>query len=426
MKKNKTKKAVIILVAIVIVIAAIIAAAHLLINIFEENIIAALTKRIEKNPKIDSVKFGEVDINLFKRSITIENLSIDTTKELKIHLPVLEIEGISVFGLIFGKIPAVGRLSVKTAEVVFPGGFYTLKVKELLLSRSKSSISINSLEMIPAYGKYRFSRKRGYRSDRVELKIDAVTFRDVDFKNLLKKKGFYSRLLTLESPRLSIFRDRNVSRSRTPKKKKFPQQLLRELKFILRIDKIKISQGRIAYAEHNESARKAGEVFFSELDAEIKNVTNDPRVIKEGAALVLSGAAKLNGKAVFRVHMAMPLDHKNNSFQFSGSIGRTNLKEFRTILENNARLRIRSGILNKFSFSVRADNSKAAGEMRIHYKNFKISVLKKGKYTKAKFRSFLANTIIPKNNPRSNRPLRIGRIYLKREERQSFFTYILK
>jgi len=281
--------------------------------------------------------------------------------------------------------------------------------------------------LIPRYKKFQFSRKKGYRTSRHSLKIDKIIFKDINFKDFFENQRFYTRSLTVENPLFDSFRDKNMPKNPKRKRKKYPQELLRELKFKLRIDDIKVSGGRIVYTELPINGKKSGKIFFNDIQANLKNVTNYPGLLKKKISIKMTAAAKIMGKSIFRTKLTIPVNNKKNLFMFSGSLEKTDLKIFNPMLLNNAHFRIDSGIVNQLNFSARADSSKAEGEMKLLYNNLKISIFKKeGEHTKRKIYSFLANVIIRKHNPKPGKSLRIGKIFYKREKPISMLKYIWK
>jgi hypothetical protein len=386
---------------------------------------------------------------LLSKSLYVDNVSVkdgqltifNESNETRTEQPVLDIPNMSAQ---FSKLKIVpgrksfpktlvrfrsGEAALRDPVFHFPDGFYSLKAKTLDFSKPRSSISIDSFELIPRYKPYEFSRKKGYRSSRLSLKIDKLLFKGIDFNDLFMDRAFHSASLTLREPALDIFRNRNIPKHPRPKAKKFPQQLLREAKLKLRIDNINISNGTVNYTERPKGGIGTGKLFFNDIRANVKNVTNYPELLKKKTSLLMTASAKIMGAGLFKTDIELPMEdnEKINPFTFSGSLDRMNIKAFNPILEHSANIRINKGTLNKLYFSIWADKNKAAGEMRIFYKNLKISMLKKGSAgKKRKVVSFLANTIIHKKNPRKGKPLRIGRIYFKRQVKKSFFSYLWK
>ncbi|NIM13007.1 MAG: hypothetical protein GTO45_12845 [Candidatus Aminicenantes bacterium] len=497
-KKSGSKKIVRLFTVTTILAALILLSIHAFIDLFEKDIFDVVIKQIEKNSGgVYTIKYDRVDLNFFQRSIHIKNFSINLDKTalnkistesakkkllINTKLPVLKIEGISIFNLIFSKSVSIKNLSLEGEELVifkrtephkknpilhipkcslhfsrlkinrgvkkniffyfksgeftleeprfiFPQGFYILNAKKLNFSKLTSSLSIHSLELIPAYSKYRFARLKGYRTNRISLKIDNIEFKDIDFNDLFKNQCFHARLLTIERPELDIFRDRSVPKGSGTKEKKFPQQLLRELTFKLGIDEIEISNGGIVFSVSTliHKRRKSGNVFFTDINANIKNVTNDTGLLKKKASTEVNADAKLMGKGILNANLTIPIHSKRNRFTFSGSLGTMKMKEFNSILENTAYVRINRGIINRLDFSARANNKRIKGEMKLLYNDLKISILKKvEKREKKKLVSFLANIILRGNNPKKGKPARIGKINYEKERPMTMFGYIWK
>ena len=125
-------------------------------------------------------------------------------------------------------------------------GFYKLVAKKVNLSREKSTVSVDSLELIPQYDKYRFSRVKGYRTNQLSLKIDRVMLEKLDVNELLINRRLSCGLMTITKPSLDIFRDKHIPKHSIKKLKKFPRRLLSEMKLKLKIDRINIAKGLIA------------------------------------------------------------------------------------------------------------------------------------------------------------------------------------
>lgn len=497
-KKRAGKKIVRFFTVTTILTALILLSIHAFFDLFEKDIFDLVVKQIEKNSGgLYAIKYDRVDLNFFQGSIHIKNFSINLDKAalnkittgaaqekllIEAALPVLKIEGISIFNLVFSKSVSIKNLSLEGEELVifkrtephkknpilhipkcslhfsrlrinrgvkkniyfyfksgeftlegprfiFPRGFYILNAKKLNFSKLRSSLSIHSLELVPAYSTYQFARIKGYRTNRISLKIDNIEFKDIDFNDLFKNRCFHAGLLTIERPELDIFRDRSIPRGSPPREKKFPQQLLRELKFKLGIDEIKISDGNIAFSVSTviRKKRKSGKIFFTGINTMIKNVTNDTGLLKKKASMEVNAEAKVMGKGILNANLTIPIRSKKNRFTFSGSLGKMRMKEFNSILENTAYVRINRGIINRVDFSARANNKRIKGDIKLLYNDLKISILKKvEKREKRKLASFFANIILRGDNPKKGKPAKIGKIFYEKERPMSMFGYIWK
>lgn len=386
-----------------------------------------------KNPGNEAKKKSKPLTSIFIKNLDVEKASFKLIGPGK-ETPILTIPEVS---LLFSKLrisaEAIrfksGQFTLKRPAFDFPDGFYSLKAGAVRFSKSKASLSFDSFELIPKYKRYQFSKKKGYRTDRLWLKADKIIFEKINFSDFFNEQRFCSGLLTVKNPQLDIFRDKRMPRIRAPKKKKFPQQLLRELKFKLKIDNMKISDGNIGYTERTPMSRKPGKLFFAGIQADLKNITNYPELLKKKTSAVLTAAAKVMGKGDLRVTITIPINDKRNGFAFAGHLGKMDMRVFNPMLENSTNLRVNRGTVRSLDFSAGADNDLARGEVTFLYRNLKVSMLKrKSEYERKKrtLVSFLANIIIHEDNPKTGKPARVGKIFFKREEPVPFFGYMWK
>ncbi|MCP5051970.1 MAG: DUF748 domain-containing protein, partial [bacterium] len=320
-----------------------------------------------------------------------------------------------------------GEAKLKEPVYRFPDGFYTLKARSMSISKTDAAVFVNRLEVVPAYGKYRFSRKKGYQTDRFQLITGNVSLQSIDIYKFLENRGVRCKTLTIEHPELELFRDKNIPRKQGVKTDKFPRQLMEKLKFDLKLDRVKITKGVVTYAAHEEKARRPGQIVFNDVEANLENLTNLSQLIRKGRPLILTASANVMGQGRLTVNASMPLNRRDNRFNISGSLVNLNMTAINSILEPNVSVRIDSGRVRKLEFSIKGDNTRAEGEMRLLYNNLEISVLKKGGTQKRrKFMSFLANTIIHRDNPKRGKPLRVGMISYKKEGPTSLLNYTWK
>jgi len=320
-----------------------------------------------------------------------------------------------------------GTLELENPQGLVSRGFYTLQAKTVLFSKNNNCLRIDDLELIPRYGKYEFSRRRGYRTSRISLKIPVLECIDMDPVSFNCEKSLHCGLVRVSKPVMEIFRDRNLARRRARENRTFPQQLLAKLGFKLAVDNLELHQGVILYEERGLSRVKSGLLPFSQVDLKVRNLANHPGLLKQQGDMELDLSALIMDKSPLQVKLVAPLTEENPTFTISGSLGRTHLRNFNTFLTRNAHMRIETGVIQKVYFNFDADARQASGEMRAFYGNLKVSLFKKeGTSKKRKFVSFLANTIIHRNNSNRDGKFRVGLISFEPEESMPFLGYVFK
>ncbi|MDZ7646168.1 MAG: hypothetical protein U5K54_02715 [Cytophagales bacterium] len=139
----------------------------------------------------------------------------------------------------------------------------------------------------------------------------------------------------------------------------------------------------------------------------------------------------LMGKSELSVDFGFDLKKDNGDHWFKGSLNRFDLTELNKVFVPFKAISIRSGQLDRLTFSVRLNNDVSDGELSFLYSNLKIDRLNKDDLKNRdfdnSFKSLLANTfLIKKSNPSGNSDPRIGVIHYKRAKEKSIFDFWIK
>lgn len=318
-------------------------------------------------------------------------------------------------------------LTVRDLNWLLPDRMYRLKCGQLTLDGGQSRLHLGQIEWQPLYRKYQFSRQRGYQTDRVHLLIGELRLTGIRLPRSIDKRRLCCTTLDIDSPKLTIFRDRRLPKRVDPLPKKLPQQLLGDLNVYVNVKTINIFNGYISYEEHPRDSVSPGQIFFDHLEGQIQNVTNDQVLLDRKTRLSLQLKTRLMGKSPFRMHMNMPLKHRYNYFTFGGTLDKVVLPDLNPVLMPLTRLKIEKGVVESLDFFGMANEDYAEGTVRLFYHDLKVSVLdKKIPHRKIKLRSFILNQLIRNQNPGGNRTFRIGKMYWRRRKPQSFINYLWK
>ncbi len=315
---------------------------------------------------------------------------------------------------------------IKDLKINLPDRMYSLHIQELGVSAPLSKIWMKTVEIIPRHKKFDFSRKLGYRKSRMCFNAKWLHFNSVQVGDIISMARFRSETLSIRGFHWEFYRDKRIPLRITHRPKQFPQELLRQLKFYIRVDLVRVSNGYIVYEEQGEMAKKPARIFFSDIQLNIANITNDPLLLKDNISIKIQGTAKLMGKSLFKPVLTIPIRDRHDRFYFSGSLQSIEVSELNPLFNNDA-IHIESGTLNKLIFSASANRYRSRGWLKAHYNGLKISLLSKRNYTKKEtIASFFANLIILSNNPRGRKPLRIGNMYFRREVPKSMLNLMWK
>ena len=302
---------------------------------------------------------------------------------------------------------------------------YFVGVKNAQISSCESSMQIDSLQLIPRYGMYAFTRKLGYSTDRIEIEIPKLSLKNLDVHALVYRQQLRAHKLIFDKPYFDIFRDRHLPNPENyfPR---MPQQTLRELGTYVWIDTVQMADGDIRFREHAPDGEEPGEFYFRNIKASIIPLTNDPVFLAREQEAIINAQTRIMETGLLRVRFFVPYGDTNNAHSFTGILGPMEAKDLNPIFEPVAFVSIKSGKVKKLIFNVEADNYNSKGRIRFYYNDLKLTVLNKKRGNEKGFETFLANSVMVRSNNPSGKYLRIGKISYDRNPQKAIFNYWYK
>lgn len=393
-------------------------------------------KAANKEFPFDTLLLKSIDIE--RILITDSKLTIENSDEQRAGLVIPELwllaEGIKynpVSARDSNRIFYSDNLMVKinNFDYVLPDNMSAIRIDELTLNLKDSSIHATNFGLIPLMKRYDLGRAKGYQSTWLQIKNDSISFGKVDFLGIFNNNTFSAQTLEVNKLDISVFRDKRIPFPEW-QRRPLPQTNLRDMKFIFNIDTISLYDGFISYQEHSEKAYTTGEVFFSDLNATILNLTNDSIRTKSTPNARIGVTAKVFGKGDLKAEFLFNLVDMENVHMYGIEVGPFDLTEFNRILVPSASVQISSGYNEKILMTAKANENYSYGEMKFYYEDLKIALLNRETETTKGLGnvlgSFFANTFIIKSNNPRNLFLRKGDIFFERDKKRAIFNYWTK
>jgi hypothetical protein len=299
---------------------------------------------------------------------------------------------------------------------------YETKVAKIYVSSVDNEVEIDSVLLVPKYSRYQFARKVGQQVDRINLLIPKIAIHDLAFTEVKEDSLFKAALVEIKSPKVHVYRDKRVPFKKTTITP-LPIAMIRDLKFGMAIDTIKILDANITYEEFPEKGFHTGKVTFERLNASLDHLTNRDHYPDYKQA-TLNVSSYLMGKGLIKVEFSLPYD-KTQVYTAKGSLNNMSLYRMNPALENLAFVSVTSGKLNQLTFDFNYTDRKATGNVLINYENLKINTLTKEEDPeKNEIKTLVVNTLLKKNKDETvDKEKRTGEIDFERDRRRAIFHY---
>lgn len=206
-------------------------------------------------------------------------------------------------------------------------------------------------------------------------------------------------------------------------------EMLNNLDQVIHIQNAEIRNGYVKVEERPDNkSPKAGFVFFSEIDAQLSNISNNPEKLQEGNHLKMDATAKLMGSGPMDLHLDYDLTSTDGEFHLTGTLGNMDLREVNTMVETEAKVSLKSGVINRVDFNIHGNDFEGTGEVIARYENLEIEILDENfqndQNLLRRLGAFIANKfVIKSNNPTLSGELRKGPVYFLREPNKPIFNY---
>lgn len=305
-------------------------------------------------------------------------------------------------------------------------GLYKMDLGNFVVNNVNSSIQLAHFHLKPLLTEQQFVSKSRVQRDQFNLSFNSVNLSGVNIKELISNKKIEVDQVSLR-PVIKVFNDRTLPFDTASKLGKYPHQALLKLDIPVYIKTLKILNGSVAYRERGLKSGKIGNVFFSNLNATVSNITNMPERIKQDALLKLTARASFLGKGALSTQWELPLNTTNGAFKIRGEMGSMQAVALNSITEPLALASIKQGEIDKLVFNENGVNTKATGDVLFLYRNLKVNLLKKdendAELKKKGFMSFLANTLIKNENTST---INHKKVDFDRDMSKSFFNLVWK
>ena len=301
--------------------------------------------------------------------------------------------------------------------------FYDLnEVQELAVGDfviRNNEVNIKRFQIIPKYSKAEHQKHIKKELDRYQLTIDSIYMDSFSWSVQNDSLKIQNSLTQIDGFNFQIYRDKLMPDDNSTKP--LYSKMLRELPILVKLDSISITGGYLKYEERIHADRKAGVVDFSNMNANISQITNIDLDRENFPKTVIKANADFMTTAPLSVTWQFDISDTSDQFNISGSMGSIGAEEMNKFMKPAMNVEAKGQILDMY-FNFAGNDYQASGDMKLEYNDFKIEVLQKDGEKKNKVVSALANLIV--KNKAVNNKASYNEISFTRDQSKSFWNYL--
>ncbi|WP_298155763.1 hypothetical protein [Flavobacterium sp.] len=292
---------------------------------------------------------------------------------------------------------------------------YYIKAKNI--QTENEGLSLTNFEMVPEMTRRQFVAQTPIEKDLYTLKAASLDIRKMAWGFKDEQLFFSADALVLDKIKANIYRSKEpVDR---PTKTKLYNRMLRDIKFPLRIDTVKITNSEIVYEEEKSFEKGPGKISFSKFNMtalHIKGAKGHTRMtdVTIGINCLFMNVSPMKVDWKFNV-----MD-KNDGFNIKGSILNFNTKNLVSFTKNYSNMK-QEGIFDEVYFNITGNDVDSKGDFALKYHDLKVSLYKKNDPSKkSKIKSAIANLIVKNDSHDKTKNVAVS---VKRNPKTSFFNF---
>lgn len=339
-----------------------------------------ITKSLAETYPEHSIKFGDLHYSVWNNRMGCDSIKLkskDTTVSFSVGS--ITVGGISWINILWKRDFALSDLSSSTIDA-----------REILFNSQKSQegisigilhISVPDSEIVSDSVKYfsllsdeqLFANSR-FRQTRFQFVIPRIKIIGLDYPGLFEGKIYNARSISIDN----IFADILVNMDKPSEKgsvnPQMPNETLSELNEIVKIDSIKIINGRLKYSERFAIGETPGVITFKNVNVSAFGITNNK--VNPDTTIIVADGIFMNS-AKMKLHMKIPIASKDFSLEYSGSLSAMDATELNSFIEASEHQRIKSGVIQSAAFNINVNSGQASGSLRVIYNDLSIVMINK-------------------------------------------------
>jgi hypothetical protein len=318
---------------------------------------------------------------------------------------------------------------VEAQEIVlnFSQSQYRLRCKRLRVSVPDSEMVADSMKYYSLIDDEQFFAKSQFRQTRFRFDIPQMRIIGLDCLELLQGNIYNARNIYLDDLFADILVNMDKPYDKNSTNPQMPNEALSSMKGTVKLDSLKIRNGRLNYCERYAVKTAPGVITFSEVNVSVSGIAI--HTARPGSTVV-HGEGLFMNSGTMKLFMAIPLTSTDFSLRYSGSVSTMDVTALNVFIEPAEHRRIKSGILQSATFDIDVHSGRAIGTLQVAYQDLSIAFLNKKTGSEKgifdRIASLLGKVFVVRrtNMPDEKGRMKIGEIKYTRDPEDYFFQFM--
>ena len=379
----------------------------------------------EQNENVRESVVGPFDKIISVGEVALINANFEMY-DVNSKIPMLNVKNINVQldGIVVTKSTLEDKIpfqfkeySVTCDSLYFhPNDFYNIKTNKIKITNSY--IKIDAFQMIPTYSRRQFVSKISKEKDLNTILCKTISVSNMDWG--FKEEDFFFHCNAVDLDQVKA----NIYRSLEPKndlsKKHLYNKLLRDLKFDLKVDTLKIRNSIVEYEEEKSFDLGAGKLRFNNFNLKATSINSG--FIKDKLPDVkINISCNFMNNSPLNVNWKFNVLDRNDGFNIKGSLQKFDVEKIVAFTKPYMNVQTK-GIIDQMHFDFTGNDKQVNGKFAVEYDDLEFKIFKKdNRKKKNKLATFIAKVFVKKDTDEKlkNVDVELGRI-----QEKSFYNFL--
>ncbi|MCX6175522.1 MAG: hypothetical protein NTZ27_12285 [Ignavibacteriales bacterium] len=392
-----------------------------------------ITKAFKETYPAYSIKFSDMHYNFWKNRLGCDSLTLKTNDStLTCSVASFSVSGIGWMKILMKKDYTSNILtsSVIDAQKIvlnFRQSQNELRFDMLHISVPDSEMVADSIKFYSLIDDEQFFAKNQFRQTRFRFNIPQIKIMGLNCLALLQGNIYSARNINIHDVFLDILVNMDKPYDMNSSNPQMLNEALSSMKEIVKVDSLKVINGRLNYRERFVVKAIPGVVKFDKVNVSISGIANNTA---HPDTTIIHGEGLFMNSGTMKLFMAIPPTSTDFSLRYSGSLSTMDVTVLNSFIEPCEHKRIKSGILQSATYNINVNSGHANGTLRAAYKDLSIAVLNKNTGSENgifdRVSSIFSKIFIIRgaNMPDEKGLMKIGEIKYTRNPRDYFFNFL--